>query len=199
MMDACGIILLAGGTSARLGQPKQLLQYNGRSLLQHSVQAALQSGAGPVVLVTGAYAQQVRSQVQAERVHIVWNEHWQQGIASSITCGLQSLVALVPGVQRAAFMVCDQPFVTASLLQQLLQTSINTGKSIVASAYGGTVGIPAVFTNSYFNLLLQLTGDEGAKKLMRQHPGDLVTVAFTQGNIDIDTQADYDALNNGGL
>lgn len=191
--------MLAGGTSARLGQPKQLLQYNGRSLLQHSVQAALQSGAGPVVLVTGAYAQQVRSQVQAERVHIVWNEHWQQGIASSITCGLQSLVALVPGVQRAAFMVCDQPFVTASLLQQLLQTSINTGKSIVASAYGGTVGIPAVFTNSYFNLLLQLTGDEGAKKLMRQHPGDLVTVAFTQGNIDIDTQADYDALNNGGL
>lgn len=191
--------MLAGGTSARLGQPKQLLQYNGRSLLQHSVQAALQSGAGPVVLVTGAYAQQVNSQVQEERVHIVWNEHWQQGIASSITCGLESLVALAPGVQRAAFMVCDQPFVTASLLQQLLQTSIATGKPIVASAYGGTVGIPAVFTSSYFNLLLQLTGDEGAKKLMRQHPGDVVTAAFTQGNIDIDTQADYDALNTGGL
>lgn len=192
--------MLAGGTSARLGQPKQLLQYNGRSLLQHSVQAAVQSGAGPVVLVTGAYAQQVRSQVQGEdRVHIVWNEHWQQGIASSITCGLQSLLAVATGVQRAAFMVCDQPFVTASLLQQLLQTSMATGKPIVASAYGGTVGIPAVFTSSYFNLLLQLTGDEGAKKLMRQHPGDVVTVAFTQGNIDIDTQADYDALNNGGL
>lgn len=191
--------MLAGGTSARLGQPKQLLPYNGRSLLQHSVQEALQSGAGPVVLVTGAYAQQVRSQVQQQGVHIVWNEHWQQGIASSIKCGLQSLVALAPGVQRATFMVCDQPFVTASLLKQLLQTSIATGKPIVASAYGGTVGIPAVFASSYFNLLLQLTGDEGAKKLMRQHPGQLVTVPFNQGEIDIDTQADYDALNNGGL
>lgn len=191
--------MLAGGTSARLGQPKQLLPYKGRSLLQHSVQAALQSNSGPVVLVTGAYAQQVRSQVQQERVHIVWNEHWQQGIASSIKCGLQSLVALVPGVQRAAFMVCDQPFVTASLIKQLLQTSIATGKPIVASAYSGTVGIPAVFTSSYFNLLLQLTGDEGAKKLMRQHPGQLVIVPFSRGGIDIDTQADYDALNTGGL
>ncbi len=191
--------MLAGGTSARLGQPKQLLQYNGCSLLQHSVQAALQSGAGPVVLVTGAYAQQVSSQVQQQGVHIVWNEHWQQGIASSIKCGLQSLLALTPGMQRAAFMVCDQPFVTASLLRQLLQTNIATGKPIVASAYGGTVGIPAVFASSYFNLLMQLTGDEGAKKLMRQHPGNLATVAFSQGEIDIDTQADYDALNTGGL
>jgi len=89
-------------------------------------------------------------------------------------------------------MLCDQPFVDASLLNQLVQKK--SLKGIIASTYNGIIGAPVLFDVAYFDELLLLKGQEGAKKLLTKYPEDIDTVAFPLGSIDIDTMEDYERL-----
>ncbi len=195
-MQHCGIVLLAAGKSARMGQAKQLLQYKGKSLVRLSVQAALQAGAGPVVLVTGANAAAVGQEAWDAQLRVVQNTGWGEGIASSIRCGLGTLLNTDPTITHAIFMVCDQPFVTPQLLKQLVVAREDTGTPIIACAYAGTVGTPVLFSAEFFPQLMLLQGDEGAKKLLRQYSAKVGTVPFEQGAFDIDTPDDYTRLRN---
>jgi molybdenum cofactor cytidylyltransferase len=193
-MQQCGIILLAAGTASRMGRAKQLLPYKGKTFLAHSLDAALQSQAEPVILVTGANAPEIENEVRESRVNVVENATWEEGIASSIRCGLNALLEIEADVENAIFMVCDQPFVTEALLNQLIFAAIDTEKEIIACAYSGTLGTPALFGKAFFPLLSQLEGDEGAKKIMKQYPDAVGTVDFPEGSIDVDTKEDYEKL-----
>jgi molybdenum cofactor cytidylyltransferase len=184
------IIILAAGASTRLGEPKQLLIWKGKSLLQHAIQTAGQVLSQPVV-VLGANAEQLQRVLEGANVQIVHNPLWQEGIASSIRCGISAISDNATG---AIFMVCDQPYVSADLLKELISEHERTGKPIVASAYGDTVGIPAFFDKEMFSQLLDLQGDTGAKKIMLQHEDQVAAVPFPLGNIDIDTIEEYEAL-----
>lgn len=95
------------------------------------------------------------------------------------------------------FIACDQPYITPELLQELMDAYQDSRKDIVASSYAGTAGIPALFGKPFFDWLLALKGDEGAKKIIMQNPDGVAVVDFPQGNIDIDTQADYQELKGG--
>ncbi len=187
--------MLAAGSSTRLGKPKQLLLYKGKSLLQYVAQVAVDSTATPVVIVTGANAALVKKELTDVKVILAENIEWKEGMASSIRCGLNTLMHIAPLSDAVILMVCDQPFVSASLLNELIATQKNTGKLIVTSQYENTVGPPALFYKTIFSELMQLKGDAGARKIVEQHSNDVATVLFTQGNIDIDTEADYKALN----
>ncbi|WP_205510661.1 nucleotidyltransferase family protein [Longitalea arenae] len=187
------IVILAAGASTRLGQPKQLLPWQGSTLLRHAVETALAVTTNPVV-VTGANAESLASAIDAGKAKIVYNPDWQEGIASSIRCGLQTLLNRTPAPDQVIFMVCDQPFVSPELLLELINERQNTGKPIVASAYAGTLGIPALFDSTLFAQLLDLQGDTGAKQLIKANPGNTAEVLFPQGNIDIDTVGEYEAL-----
>lgn len=194
MEDQCGIIILAAGASSRLGEAKQLLVYNQKTLLQHSIEAALHASVQQVVLVLGANADALRPGIADKKLASIVNPAWQEGMASSIRCGLHYLLEQNQELQCVIFMVCDQPFITTALLDNLLSLHKQTGRPIVASQYAATTGIPALFARKIFPELLQLAGDTGAKKLVLQHRGDVVTVPFPQGSIDIDTAADYQQL-----
>jgi molybdenum cofactor cytidylyltransferase len=194
METRCGIILLAAGSSSRLGEPKQSLVYNQSTLLEHSIQVALESMADQVITVLGANAETIKLNIIDEKLSVIVNELWQEGIASSIRCGLQYLLERIPVVQSALFMVCDQPYISAALLNKLVTLQRQTGAAIVASEYAGTTGIPAIFDETLFADLLQLKGDAGAKKLIMQQPGKIAAVSFPLGDIDIDTAADYSRL-----
>jgi len=195
-MQPCGIILLAAGKSARMGQAKQLLVYKGKNLVRHSVEAALQASVGPVLLVTGANATAIGQEGWDAQLLVVENTIWMEGIASSIRCGLAALLTACPTITQTIFMVCDQPFVTPQLLNQLVLARRDTGKPIIACAYAGTVGTPMLFGAEFFPQLMLLQGDEGAKKLVRQYPAQISTVAFEQGAFDIDTPDDFTWLSN---
>ena len=91
-------------------------------------------------------------------------------------------------------MLCDQPFVTSNLLNELLTAHHNTGKPIVACGYDNTYGPPVFFQRSLFPELLQLKGDVGARGVIRQHPDDVEVIPFPEGTIDVDTEADYARL-----
>jgi molybdenum cofactor cytidylyltransferase len=189
------IIILAAGASTRLGRPKQLLPWQGITLLQHAVQTALTVTTQPVV-VTGANGEHLAAALDPGQVKMVFNPHWEQGIASSIRCGLQALLNRTPTPDQVIFMVCDQPFVTAGLLLDLINEKQKSCKSIVASAYAGILGIPALFDSALFPQLLDLQGDTGARRLIQQYTGEVASVAFEKGVYDIDTVVDYEDLVN---
>ncbi|GEP91889.1 molybdenum cofactor cytidylyltransferase [Chitinophaga terrae (ex Kim and Jung 2007)] len=193
-MKTTGIIILAAGASKRLGTPKQQLQYQNKSLLLNAVHTACNTGASPVVVVLGAYATQIKQALATEEVHTVVNEQWPAGMGSSIQTGMQHLLKIAPDVNSVMLLVCDQPHITSSLLQELHQLKTGTGKPLAACSYGDTYGTPAIFDKPFFPELLALHGQEGARRIIRRHIDNTATLHFPQGQIDIDTSADYEQL-----
>ena len=193
-MNNTGIIILAAGSSSRFGNTKQLLHFKGKTLLKHTIEEAAEAGAQPVVVVTGANADEISREIKNEKVEIVFNKNWEQGMASGIVIGLKKAITSNKELESVIITVCDQPFVSSSLFQQLFQKQNESVKHIVASAYADTIGTPALFTIKYFDALMGLTGDQGAKGLLKKHSKDLATVDFPDGYIDIDTQEDYENL-----
>lgn len=194
-----GIVVLAAGASSRLGSPKQLLTYAGSTLLQHAIDTALASNAPHVIVVLGANAKIIKEEVKDATAEIVLNDAWEEGMASSIRYGLQMLVEKNPQTEAVVFMVADQPFVTTDLLNNLLDLHRKEQHSIVASKYETTFGTPVLFGKAFFNELLQLKGDFGAKSLVRKYINEAAFVSFPKGEIDIDTMDDYEKAKDGGF
>ena len=183
-----GIIILAAGASRRMGTPKQLLLHQGRSFLSYIVEVAIASMCHPIVVVLGANAEQIKSEVSF-RVQVVENTRWTEGKSSSIVVGMQALVN--QNIEGVAITLCDQPFVSTQIIAQLIAAYRLTGKSIVASEYAGTLGVPAFFSRAFFPELMTLGATEGAKHLIRRHSDQVFSVPFPEGEIDIDTPTDY--------
>src|ERR1044072_7807749 len=118
-MNNTAIIILAAGNSSRFGSTKQLLQFNNKTLLQHVINEAIESGAEPIVVVTGANANEVSKVIEGENVEIVLNEDWEQGMASGIVAGLKKAITLNNDIENAIIAVCDQPFISSALFHQL--------------------------------------------------------------------------------
>ena len=192
-----GIIILAAGSSSRLGKPKQNLIYKGQTLLQKAIDTAYSSVCKPVIVVLGANEQLIGPTIANKPVNIIHNPEWGEGMASSIRFGIIELKKIEPQVTSVILMICDQPFVSTSLLDQLVQPI--PGKGIAACAYNNTTGVPAFFSAEYFNELLLLQGHEGAKKLLLKYPDAITIVPFPLGNIDIDTVEDFEKLNTKSL
>ena len=195
-MEETGIIILGGGNSSRLGSPKQLLEHNGYTLLRNTIIQAKLVPDSIVVVVTGAYKELMDKELSYTAAKVVHNPDWEDGMASSIVIGLHKLLALNPGIETCISTVCDQPFVTTGIFKELLQKHITTGKGIVSSAYAETLGTPVLFNKKYFSDLLNLSGHEGAKKLISKFSDDVSSVPFEKGAIDIDTIDDYNNLIN---
>lgn len=189
-----GLIILAAGASTRMGKPKQLLPFQGQSLIQYSTQIGLTSRCFPVVVVLGANASLIKLDIKDLPVFITENTKWMHGMASSIHSGLEMLLSINPNVEAAIIMLCDQPFVKATLLNQLIDTYHQSQKPIIACSYEGTLGVPTLFDKSYFAQLQALKGQEGARKIIASHSSLVEKISFPQGSVDIDTPEDYLSL-----
>ncbi len=187
------IIILAAGVSARMGRPKQLLTYGSRTLLRHAAETALASVCRPVLVVLGAYADQLHSEIDDLPVQQVVNERWAEGMGSSIRAGLEALKHYdrAGAAKAVVLMLCDQPFVTAAVINDLVMAYRSSGKGIIASEYGGTMGVPALFGREYFAELAALSGATGAKQIIAAHASEVVRVPFPKGITDVDTPEDY--------
>lgn len=190
-----GVIILAAGSSSRLGQPKQLLEFKGKTLLEIAVEAAQNSLANSCVIVLGANADLIVEKIRHTKVDQVVNENWENGMASSMQKGLKYLMENSEPDQ-IILMLSDQPFVDSKILNLLIENKLNTNSEIIACRYKETFGVPVLFTKKYFPELLSLAGNEGAKKLVMARQDDLHTIDFPRGAIDIDTIEDYLNLKN---
>ena len=193
-MNNTGIIILAAGSSSRFGGIKQLLRFNNKTLIEHVIDEATNAELNSVVVVTGAYADEVSEKIDNKKITIVFNEHWETGMASGIVTGLKKVLIVNNEIENIIIAVCDQPYISSLLFQKLLDKKSESKKSIVASSYAGTLGTPALFNMKYFNELLNLKGDEGAKSLIRKYNNETTSVLFKKGNIDVDTPKDYEEL-----
>ena len=165
--------------------------------MQNAVDIANETMADPVIVVLGSNVAQLEKEIDDRKVHIAENKDWQEGLASSIRSGLETLQHIAPTADGVILMVCDQPHISPDLLNELIAVQCKTEKTIIASQYKDTVGTPAIFHRSLFAELLELKGEAGAKKIMENHPVNLGTVRFEKGSIDIDTEKDYEALLKG--
>lgn len=191
-----GIIILAAGSSSRMGQPKQQLVYGNKTLLQRAIEAAKGVQAHALMVVLGANNQTILDDVDSKHLDIVINPDWEQGMSSSIKAGITALQTLYPKVDHVLVMLCDQPFVDTELLVKLIEAKPLTDDAIVACEYKSTIGVPVLFGKSWFADLQDLNGEDGAKKLLLAHQDKVVTVPFDKGSIDIDTPDDYQQLLN---
>lgn len=193
-MRNIGAVILAAGSSSRLGKPKQVLRLGDGTLLRHSALAALRGGCSPVVVVTGAYAEECSSAVHGLDVRIIFNRHWERGMASSVRSGIEALVQLAPRTAAVVLMVCDQPYISGDVISRIIAAHLATDSTVIASTYAGTFGVPALFTKSLFNELTHLKGNAGAKHVIMQYATETHFVSFPGGEVDVDTADDLVAL-----
>lgn len=189
-----GVVILAAGSSSRLGQPKQLLRYQNKTLLQHIIDLVEPVEFTPSVLVLGANADLIRDATNLEDITAVDNEQWSEGIASSIRLGVEEAVKLNTSLDGILFLLSDQPYVSTGLIRELIDKHQYGDQRITACRYKQNVGVPAIFGKAFFPKLLELTGDVGAKKIIMEHSGDVEEVPFKKGEFDIDTLEDYERL-----
>jgi xanthine/CO dehydrogenase XdhC/CoxF family maturation factor/CTP:molybdopterin cytidylyltransferase MocA len=187
------IIILAAGASTRMGRPKQLLTYGGRTFLRNAAEMAVASGCRPIIAVLGAYEDQLQREIGGLPVQSVVNERWAEGLGSSIRVGVEALEHgdREGAAEAVVLMLCDQPFVTDVVINNLVTAYRSSGKGIIASEYGGTMGVPALFGREYFAKLAALGGAAGAQQIIAAHASDIVRVPFPNGTTDIDTPEDY--------
>ena len=177
-----------------MGSPKQTLRFRGESLLRRAALAALGAGCRPVVVVTGAHAELSRRELDGLDVREVLNTHWETGMASSIRAGVGGLVDAEPDAAAAVLLLCDQPHVTADVISDLIAAHRATGSPVVASAYGGSFGVPALFGRALFDELARLEGAAGAKQVIKSHASEAHFLSFPGGEVDVDTPDDFSRL-----
>ena len=186
------LLLLAAGASIRMGRPKQLLPWQGRTLLRHAAETAVASGCAPLVLVTGALHKELLPEIAGLPIRAVHNPAWETGMASSLQAGLAAVAEANPAA--VLVLLTDQPHVTPALLRQLVALQQRTQAPAVAAAYAGTLGVPAVFSRALFSDLYQLKGAQGANRLLAMLGPAVGRVEFPAGLLDIDTPEQYAAL-----
>ncbi len=195
-------VILAAGASTRMGTPKQLLQWQGKSLLRSITETAIAADCEPIIIVLGAYGDKIQAEVSDLPVQIVNNPEWETGMGSSIRTGIQALVVQLcctggnrnMDVKATILLLCDQPFVSPQTIWQLRSIYDATHQSIVASSYQNTIGVPALFDRHLFSELLKLHQLEGAKTVIQRYLNTVETIDFPQGSIDLDTPQDYQLI-----
>jgi len=193
-MNSVAAVIIAAGSSRRLGQPKQLILLNGETLLQRSMRITREAGADSVFVVLGANRERIETEVDFSETKIIVNAQWEEGMASSIRAAIQAIRDQAPQTTGVLLTVCDQPAITSQHLSCMLAAFRDDSASTIASAYAGKRGIPAIFPREAFADLLALRGDRGARGLLSDPDRVVIELALENGELDIDQPIDLARL-----
>jgi molybdenum cofactor cytidylyltransferase len=189
-MDGVAGLLLAAGSSQRFGMDKQSTLIGRVPMLTRAACMLLDAGFDLPVVVLGSRAAEHRPLLHGLPLRVVENRAAASGMAGSLVTGLDA----AGDCEAAVVTLCDQPAVTAAHLRALVGAWRKTRRSIVASSYAGTVGVPALFAASHFAELRELSGDRGAGPLLDRHADSVYRIPLPGGEVDIDTPADLTRL-----
>ena len=182
------ILILAAGNSSRLGQPKQLVEFEGQTLIERITHRAL-SVSEEVLVILGANIDLIKPKLSAfsDRINIAENKNWEAGMGTSISLGVGNLA---PKSEAILILLTDQPLISQVLLQNMMQTFADKKYPIVACDYGNQLGVPILFDKSFFPELQNLNGEQGAKSFLKKYSEKISSIEFKEGLFDIDTPTD---------
>lgn len=189
-----GVIILAAGSSSRLGHPKQLVRFKGKSLLQQVIDLADSFKFDSKILVLGANSEEIIRNIDQRNFKIVINENWKEGMSTSIKTGLTESLKLENDLDQILILLSDQPFVNREKVEELIKIQLRSEYPASFCEYNDEVGVPAIFSNEVFSDLKDLRGDNGAKKLIVNNKFKFQTLKFEAGNFDVDTEEDVQLL-----
>ncbi|GAB2621027.1 hypothetical protein GCM10027035_16610 [Emticicia sediminis] len=186
------IIILAAGASSRMGAPKQLLLVDGKTLIKRICETAMDTPCHPIVTVLGANRNLIRKETDRMPITVIDNPQWENGMSSSIKMGLAGAYMTEKAIEAAIFLTVDMPYVNAELINKMIEKAESDEKiEIVACKYDSQMGIPVLFKRTLFTDLLELTGDEGAKKVVMKNKDKTAFIDFPEGKLDLDTIDEY--------
>jgi molybdenum cofactor cytidylyltransferase len=189
-----GAIILAAGSGSRMGSAKQLLRIEGQSLVRRAVRAALDGGCGRVVVVTGAHADLVGTELADLPVALALNSAWAGGMGTSIRRGLAALLENESQIGAAVILLCDQPRLDSEVVRCVIAAWSASGKTMAACDYGGAIGPPCCFGREMFEALGRIGDADGAKKLLLEDRGNVQAIPWPEGGDDLDTPEDWRRL-----
>ncbi|HEY2392051.1 MAG TPA: molybdenum cofactor cytidylyltransferase [Candidatus Angelobacter sp.] len=186
-------VVLAAGTSRRMGTPKQLLRLAGETILARTLRNVRASEVSEVVLVLGHAADSVEKEISSGGMKVVRNQDYQQGMGTSLRTGLAAVDA---GMSAALIVLGDQPFVRAETFNQLIACYQESKPQITIPMYKGFRGNPVLLDRSVFTELQGLTGDMGCRAIFGNHTENIRKLAVDDIGIllDIDSQEEYQKL-----
>lgn len=186
-------IILAAGTSTRMGRAKQLLPLGETTVLAHTLENVRSAGLDETVLVLGASAEAIRRHLPQALIKIVVNDAYAQGMASSLREGLSHVD---PRSGAALIILGDQPFIQPQTLHQIVKAYRKSGAQIVIPSYQGNRGNPVLLDRSVFSEVMALEGDTGCRAIFSNHLDAIFKVEVEDPGIllDIDSQDDYERL-----
>jgi molybdenum cofactor cytidylyltransferase len=184
-------VILAAGQSSRLGRPKQLVQWKGKTLIQRTVSIVLGSTAKAPLIISGAFHNEILDYIP-DSLSVMHNTNWQAGMGSSIQ--LAAKAAISGNYDALLLLPCDLPHLSVSDLQRLIQEAQRSRASIICSSFKDTLGIPVIFKSGIFEELSQIDPAAGAKLVISANMDQVKTVSIPNAAFDIDTEEDVAGL-----
>ena len=197
MRDKSNIValIMAAGSSSRFGSPKQLLKWKSSNLLQHTIETANKSNAFKTFLVLGANCDLILEMIDANPVEVFRNQSWEKGLGNSIAFGVKSVIQQDPKTEGILIMLADQPLIDSDYLNSMIDKFKEGKNQIIATTYkNNKQGVPVIFDKAYFEELIQLNDDDGAKQVIKKHMANVFAVKHNNNCLDIDTFEDYESL-----
>lgn len=185
-------IVLAAGSSSRLGSSKQLLSVGDKTLLERTIHTILAADVSRVMVVLGSNAIAHQQAIEKMPVSVVVNSVWTKGMGSSLRVGVEQVLKTWPETSALLVFVCDQPLLSMDHVKSLVACWQREQAPAVASFYQAVAGVPVLFDRALFPKLLTWGDQAGARQLIHDLGADVKQVKFPEGAIDIDTQADYE-------
>jgi len=184
-------LILAAGSSSRMGSIKQLLSINGKTLLQHTLDLSTKIKSTRTLCVLGAHAEEIMQKVDGKNVEFIINKNHKLGLSASIISGIEYLQKEKIPFDGLFILLADQPAIKEDYYDEMMRLFDEKRMKIIASNYGNTLGVPAIFPAIFTNDLLQITGDKGAKEFLQKNKRSTLSPQTLVNLLDIDTPKDY--------
>jgi molybdenum cofactor cytidylyltransferase len=184
-------ILLAAGESRRLGRPKQLLIYKNGYLINYILEQIKKGGIIDINVVLGSCFDEIKNQIVFKDINIYKNYDWEEGVSSSIKCGLNNLKQ---NIQAVIFFIVDQPYLEPKIILEVIEKFKTSNAKIIATQVAGVLTHPILFKRELFPKLLELKGDLGGKVLFKNDLVETVDWGDKRLLLDIDSNKDYEGI-----
>ncbi|MEL6255563.1 MAG: nucleotidyltransferase family protein [Bacteroidota bacterium] len=182
-------IILAAGSSSRLGRAKQLLKYKNKSFIQHLIEKLAETGISNPIIVLGARYEAIKTHIEGlpNKSTLIKNENWEQGMSTTLASGIK---ALEDDIDAILICLSDQPLIPTNHYSKLLD-AFKENQKLVSSFYQDSVGVPALIPRKYFQEILQLKSKSGAKYILKKYKEESVLIPCKEASLDVDTEEDY--------